>query len=115
MNLTDPKFKDFALVKEMLETVEVIRGFGYGQGCAAVEEIKKAGRLFLTGEGSSRIFPAKNMMCEMMRAGASVSVTTEGAPGACVQSARLRGVRREQQRPDQGTHFALYPVEGTGT
>ncbi len=79
MNLTDPKFKDFALVKEMLETVEVIRGFGYGQGCAAVEEIKKAGRLFLTGEGSSRIFPAKNMMCEMMRAGASVSVTTDGA------------------------------------
>lgn len=79
MNLTDPKFKDFALVKEMLETVGVIRGFKYGQGAAVVEEIKKAGRLFLTGEGSSRIFPAKNMMCELMRAGSPVSAATDGA------------------------------------
>ena len=43
------------------------------------EIIRKTGRLFLTGEGSSRIFPAKNMICERLKMGAPLAIFTEGA------------------------------------
>ncbi len=79
MNLTDSKYKDFALVKEMLETPDVMRRFDVGQAAEAVEAIKAAGKLLLTGEGSSRIFPGKNMVVEMQKLGAPVAVSIEGA------------------------------------
>lgn len=78
MNLTDPKYKDFALVKEMLETCDVIRRFKFGQGKEAAAAIREAGRLFLTGEGSSRIFPAKNLMAAAMRKGYPITMATDG-------------------------------------
>ncbi len=43
------------------------------------QTIGQIGRLFLTGEGSSRIFPAKNVIGEAMRLGAPVSISTDGA------------------------------------
>jgi glucosamine--fructose-6-phosphate aminotransferase (isomerizing) len=41
--------------------------------------IHQTGRLLLTGEGSSRIFPAKNLMVEILRQSAPLAVFTEGA------------------------------------
>ncbi len=41
--------------------------------------IRETGKLFLTGEGSSRIFPAKNLICEILRLGVPVAAATEGA------------------------------------
>lgn len=78
MNLTDPKYKDFALVKEMLETCDVVRSFKFGQAKKVAAAIKAVGRLFLTGEGSSRIFPAKNMIRCAMQKGFPVAMATDG-------------------------------------
>lgn len=79
MNLKDAKYKDFALVEEMLQTPQVIRRFSFGQAQDTAEVIRQTGKLFLTGEGSSRIFPAKNLMYEVLRRGAPLAVFTEGS------------------------------------
>lgn len=79
MNLTDAKYKDFALVKEMLETPRIMRNFDFAQAKAVADVIHLTGRLFLTGEGSSRIFPAKNMICEALRLGSPLAIATEGS------------------------------------
>jgi len=78
MNLQDAKFKGFALVREMLETPDIIQRFDFDQ---AVEEPTDFswGQVFLTGEGSSRIFPAKNMIYERMRRGHALPIMTDGA------------------------------------
>ena len=60
MNLNEPRYAQFALVREMLDTVGVARDFDPDQTAEVAAGIKAAGRLMLTGEGSSRIFPAKN-------------------------------------------------------
>jgi glucosamine--fructose-6-phosphate aminotransferase (isomerizing) len=78
MNNSD-KYNQFELVKEMMQTPEIVRAFEL-QG---IDEVKQAigatGKLLLTGEGSSRIFPAKNAIyCELV-SGGSLSVVTEGA------------------------------------
>ncbi len=79
MNLVDPRFKDFALVREMLEVPAIIRRMDWQRCGPAAEAIRQAGRLLLTGEGSSRIFPAKNLLYELLRRGAPFAAFTEGA------------------------------------
>jgi len=79
MNLHDPKFKGFALVQEMMETPGIVGRFDVRQGAQAAEAIKPCTKLFLTGEGSSRIFPAKNLICQCLETGAPLGVFTEGA------------------------------------
>lgn len=79
MNLRDARFKDLALVQEMLETSDIIGRFDFAQGQEAAEAVRRTGRLFLTGEGSSRIFPAKNMMSASLALGLPLAVFTEGA------------------------------------
>jgi glucosamine--fructose-6-phosphate aminotransferase (isomerizing) len=79
MNLKDGKYKDFALVAEMLQTPQVVGRFDFGQAQDTAEIIRQTGKLFLTGEGSSRIFPAKNLMYEVLRQGAPLTVFTDGS------------------------------------
>jgi glutamine---fructose-6-phosphate transaminase (isomerizing) len=79
MNLHDPKYRRFALVREMLETPDLIGGFDFQASREAAAVIRDTGKLFLTGEGSSRIFPAKSLMCEVMRLGGPIATATEGA------------------------------------
>ena len=79
MNLTDSKYKNFALVKEMLETSEVVANFDFAQVKPIADMVRKTGRIFLTGEGSSRIFPAKSFINEVMRRGLAISAATEGS------------------------------------
>ncbi len=79
MNLNNPKFASFALVREMLETPRIVGELDYSAAKDTAQAIQKVGRLFLTGEGSSRIFPAKNLICEVLRQGAPLAVATEGA------------------------------------
>jgi glucosamine--fructose-6-phosphate aminotransferase (isomerizing) len=79
MNLQDPKFGKFALVREMLDTARLIGQINLQQSAPAAEQIHRSGKLFLTGEGSSRIFPAKNLMYEVLRRGLPLSVFTDGA------------------------------------
>jgi len=77
MNATDSKYASFGLVKDMLETPGVVARFDTGQGVETARAIRKVGRLFLTGEGSSRIFPAKQMMLQARRRGSNLVLHTE--------------------------------------
>lgn len=79
MNLNDVKYNRFALVREMMETPAIVGRFDFAQSAQAAEAAKRSGKLFLTGEGSSRIFPAKNLMVDRLRLGMPISVFTEGA------------------------------------
>ncbi len=74
----EPKYSQYALAREMMETPSILRNFKPGQTGGVAQAIKSAGRLFLTGEGSSRIFPAKNARTQAMRAGLSIHMATEG-------------------------------------
>jgi glucosamine--fructose-6-phosphate aminotransferase (isomerizing) len=63
----------------MLETPRIVGEFDFDAAGDAARAIGEVGRLFLTGEGSSRIFPAKNMICEALRLGAPLQISTDGA------------------------------------
>jgi glucosamine--fructose-6-phosphate aminotransferase (isomerizing) len=79
MNLQSSKYKNFALVHEMLETPDLVGAFDFDASRVAADVIRIVGRLFLTGEGSSRIFPAKNMIYEALKLGVPLTIATEGA------------------------------------
>ncbi|WP_052295653.1 SIS domain-containing protein [Spirochaeta thermophila] len=69
----------FSLVKEMAETPEVIRRFPVDEVREEFSLVGERGRLLLTGEGSSRIFPAGNVRASLLREGSPVRVEVEGA------------------------------------
>jgi len=79
VNLHEDRYSDYALVREMLETVELVRRFNASQTEAVAEDIQSVGRLFLTGEGSSRIFPAKNAIRKALATGLDLCIATEGS------------------------------------
>jgi len=59
MNLSEEKYSKYALVREMMETPEIVNSFRPEAAARFADTVKKHKGLFLTGEGSSRIFPAK--------------------------------------------------------
>ena len=75
----EPKYTKFALVREMMETPHIIRNFKLKKTEKVVKQIKQTGRLFFTGEGSSRMFPAKNAIARAMQAGLDINLATEGS------------------------------------
>jgi glucosamine--fructose-6-phosphate aminotransferase (isomerizing) len=79
MNRNDPRYTQFALTREMMDTVEVVRNFDPCGTAAIARHISKLGRLMLTGEGSSRIFPAKNAIRKGLTWGLDLHVATEGS------------------------------------
>jgi glucosamine--fructose-6-phosphate aminotransferase (isomerizing) len=74
----DTKYYQFALVREMMETPAILGSFKLGDTENVARAIEQTGRLFCTGEGSSRIFPAKNAITRAMRAGLDLLVACEG-------------------------------------
>jgi len=62
-----------------METPDIIRNFQLKDVQAVIDVIKASGKLFMTGEGSSRIFPAKNAIYTSMRAGYDINLATDGA------------------------------------
>jgi len=79
MNLKEQKYSKFALVREMMDTIEVVKNFNVDQTREIAGEIQSVGRLLLTGEGSSRIFPAKNAIRKALNWGIDVSLYTDGS------------------------------------
>lgn len=79
MNLREERYSRFALVREMMETPEIIGRFDPSVAAEACGYVQETKRLFLTGEGSSRIFPAKNLIYENLRRGSIWSIATDGA------------------------------------
>jgi len=73
------KYTKFALVREMMETPQIIRNFKLQDTAACIEALRATGKLFLTGEGSSRIFPAKNLNRAVLAAGVGLAISTDGS------------------------------------
>ena len=82
MNLTDKKYSKFALVREMMEAPGIIRSFDPEVSERFVKYFKSKKGLFLTGEGSSRLFPAKRAIFANLKKEFLIPVLTEG----CTQS-----------------------------
>ncbi len=78
MKRTD-RYIQFSLVREMLETPNIIRNFNVSDVQELVDSINQSKRLLLTGEGSSRIFPAHNARYSSLRGGLDVNLVSEGA------------------------------------
>jgi glutamine---fructose-6-phosphate transaminase (isomerizing) len=70
---------DYILIKEMEETSDVIRKFDPDVTIDVSRIIGEKRKLLLTGEGSSRIFPAKNCIRKSLTWGLDISIITEGA------------------------------------
>jgi glucosamine--fructose-6-phosphate aminotransferase (isomerizing) len=82
MKLSEEKYNKYALVKEMMETPQIIRSFNPEAARRFSEAVRKHKGLFLTGEGSSRIFPAKRAIYASHKEGMFLPVVTEGCTQA---------------------------------
>ena len=58
MNLADAKYREFGLVQDMLATPRVVASFDVEQTRDVAAHVAQVGRLFMTGEGSSRVITA---------------------------------------------------------
>jgi len=127
MNLTDPKYAKFALVREMLETASVVRDLNV-ETVFALERFVERRRVLFTGEGSSRIFPAKNALYNAMRYAYDGCYLTEAATQAleytladtsifvASNSGKTKeGVRLIRQLSQQGNHSVCGVVANAGT
>jgi glutamine---fructose-6-phosphate transaminase (isomerizing) len=82
MKLTEEKYNKYALVREMMETPQIINAFKPEAASEFAKAVRKHKGLFLTGEGSSRIFPAKRAIYASHKKGLSLPVVTEGCTQA---------------------------------
>jgi glucosamine--fructose-6-phosphate aminotransferase (isomerizing) len=82
MNLKEEKYNKYALIREMLETPAIIKKFKPEAVSVFADKVKKAKGLFLTGEGSSRIFPAKRAIQASLKKAGKTHVITEGCTQA---------------------------------
>lgn len=99
MNLKEEKYSRFALVREMMETPGIIKSFDPAVSERFVKPVKSKKGLFLTGEGSSRLFPAKRAIFSSLKKNFYMPVLTEG----CTQS-------REYNLAD----FAVFAASNSG-
>ena len=79
MNVQDAKYASYALVREMMDTVGVVKTFDRNQTRAVAAQIADVGKLLMAGEGSSRIFPAKNAIRKALAWGLEVGLFTDGS------------------------------------
>lgn len=83
MNLKENKYTQYYLCREMMDTVDVIRKFQPSAAAFILESARKTGHILFSGEGSSRIMPAKNAIRKALRFGIDTMVHTEGSHQAC--------------------------------
>ena len=60
MNLKEEKYAKYYLVQEMMGTVPTVAKFNPDCSKFVADSVRKTGRIFFSGEGSSRLLPAKN-------------------------------------------------------
>lgn len=82
MNSREEKYSKYALVREMMETPQIIRSFDIKAATPFSFAVSSKKGLFLTGEGSSRIFPAKRAIYTSLKKGSALTILTEGATQA---------------------------------
>ncbi len=73
------KYTNFALVREMMQTPQIIDRFELPDVEPVVEQIRKTKRVFFAGEGSGRIFPAKNAIARALKTSTALSLHTAGS------------------------------------
>ena len=78
MNNIDEKYRKYFLVKEMLEVKKVLAAMELFQIFEFTKHIKHK-KILLTGEGSSRIFPAKKVIYDARHYNYKETIITEGA------------------------------------
>lgn len=81
MNLDEEKYHKFALVKEMLQTGDVVKQLNSDDIIAYAEKVSHQ-KVFFSGEGSSRIFPAKKVMYDALKNSYQQSFVTDCATQA---------------------------------
>ena len=79
MNPDVNRYNSYSLVREMMDTVKVVKDFDPAHSKTIAMKINSVGRLFFTGEGSSRIFPAKNTIRRALTWGVDLCLATEGS------------------------------------
>jgi glucosamine--fructose-6-phosphate aminotransferase (isomerizing) len=77
MNSQDPRYSQFGLTRDMLAVPDIIRRFDTQRMADVATAIRSVGRLLLTGEGSSRIFPAKSAMAHARRSNWPIALFSE--------------------------------------
>ena len=70
-------YADFELIQDMLTAAEVIRNFDLEIVQRTAAQIAKVGKLLISGEGSSRMFPAKSAIAHSRRRGWPCNLATE--------------------------------------
>ena len=83
MNLKEQKYSQYYLVQEMMGTVDAIRKFDPACAAPVAQAAARKGRLLLSGEGSSRIMPAKNAIRKALAWNIKEYVHTDGAHQSC--------------------------------
>ena len=78
MNTVDEKYRKYFLVKEMLEVKKVLAAMDPLQIYEFIKYLKHK-KILLTGEGSSRIFPAKKVIYDARYHNYKQMIITEGA------------------------------------
>jgi glucosamine--fructose-6-phosphate aminotransferase (isomerizing) len=79
MNLKNQNYSGYLLVQEMMQTIDVVKNFNPDQTRAIAKTIKSVGKLLFTGEGSSRILPAKNAIRKAVTWGIDMAIFTDGS------------------------------------
>ncbi|MBI9102168.1 MAG: sugar isomerase [Spirochaetales bacterium] len=82
MNKNEEKYTKYALCREMLETVDIFKSYNPEAAFDFVKLIDKSRPILFTGEGSSRIFPAKRAIYEANISGRPGRFFTEGSTQA---------------------------------
>ncbi|MEM9019382.1 MAG: sugar isomerase [Planctomycetota bacterium] len=77
MNQPDKPYTDFGLCRDMLEAPAIVAGFEPDRVGAAADALRQTGKLHLTGEGSSRLFPAKHVIKVARQRGYPLQLHTE--------------------------------------
>lgn len=79
MKPDQPPYLTFNLIRDMFDTIPMIRDFDTNRHKPWLTSIRQTSRIVITGEGSSRIFPAHNLIHHALNANFPVPILTEGA------------------------------------
>lgn len=79
MNSTEKKYTQFSICHEMLETPEILTGFSINAAQEIRSVIHNYKKIFITGEGSSRLFPGKNCITRSLIKPGQYEIRTEAA------------------------------------
>ena len=79
MNLKDNRYAKYYLVQEMMGTVPTVAAFNPEVSKFVADSLKRTGKIMFSGEGSSRIMPAKNARRKAMTWGLDCNVQNEGS------------------------------------